>query len=215
MLDAINRVMKRHKGRIDKIAFAKALIEECNKPSAKMRPHVDVFLDRMRIIFRAVNEAVRRATDDAASKKLETLVAERVALFKVDNPSHATREQANIALRQIETQLDESAEAEAIRNAMVPLRRDFQLHESPAERVLDYQNFIEQLESLKHAWRAQLDKATRSENSEAKPTEKSNVPKPQAPKSSAKKTQVRPARSKPKNSQPTNAAAASENGNEN
>lgn len=159
MLDAINREVKRHKGRIDKIAFAKALIEICNKPDAKLRPHVDQFLGRMRIIFRAVNEAVRRASDDAANKKLETLVAERVALFKVDHPNHATREQATIALRQIEAQLDESPEAEAIRNAMVPIRRHHHLHEDPAARIDDYASLLEQLDGLKHAWRAQLSAA--------------------------------------------------------
>ncbi|GLK69791.1 AAA family ATPase [Hansschlegelia plantiphila] len=156
MLEAINREVKRHKGRIDKIAFAKALIEICNKPDANLGPHVDQFLSRMRIIFRAVNEAVRRASDDAANKKLETLVAERIALFKVDHPAHATREQVTIALRQIEAQLDDSAEAEAIRNTMVPIRRDHNLHEDPAARINDYASLLEQLDGLKHAWRAQL-----------------------------------------------------------
>lgn len=156
MLDAINREVKRHKGRIDKIAFAKALIEICNDPSTKLRPHVDQFLDRMRVIFRAVNEAVRRASDDAANKKLENLVFERVALFKVDHPNHATREQVSIALRQIESQLDESPEAEAIRNAMVPIRRDYHLHEDPAARIDNYPSLLEHLDGLKHAWRAQL-----------------------------------------------------------
>lgn len=156
LLDAINREVKRHKGRIDKIAFAKALIEVCNAPDAKLRPQVDLFLERMRIVFRAVNDAVRRASDDASNRKLETLVAERVALFKVDNPNHATRELANIALRQIETQLDESPEAEAIRNAIVPIRRDHHLHEEPAAQIDDYTMFIEQFDGLKHAWRAQL-----------------------------------------------------------
>lgn len=159
MLDAINRVVKLHKGRIDKIAFAKALTEVCKRPSAQMEPHVDTFLERMRVIFRAVNEAVRRASDDAANKKLETLVAERAALFKVDNPNHATREQASIALRQIEAQLDDTPEAEAIRNAMVPIRRDHHLHEEPAKRIDDYPSFIEQLDGLKHAWRAQVNES--------------------------------------------------------
>ncbi|MCB2062418.1 MAG: ATP-binding protein [Novosphingobium sp.] len=159
LLEAINRVAKRHDGWIDKIAFAKALIELCSEPSAKLRPQVEEFLDRMRIVFRSVNEAVRRASDDAANKKLETLVSERVTLFKVDNPSFATREQANIALRQIESQLDDSPEAEAIRNAIVPLRRDYHLHEEPAARIDDFTAFLEDLDSLKHAWRAQQNAA--------------------------------------------------------
>ncbi|MHA0328710.1 AAA family ATPase [Sphingomonas melonis] len=176
MLDAINREVKRHKGRIDKIAFAKALIEICNQPDARLREHVDQFLDRMRVVFRAVNEAVRRASDDAANKKLETLVAERVALFKVDHPNHATREQAMIALRQIEAQLDDSPEAEAIRNAMVPIRRDHHLHEDPAARVDDYVSLLEQLAGLKHAWRAQLsaDKQAVTLSAQQRPEERAN-----------------------------------------
>lgn len=156
MLDAINREMKRHKGRVDKLAFAKALIDACKQPSADLQASVDLFLSRMRVVFRAVNEAVRRATEDAANKKLETLVAERVALFRVDNPTFATREQATIVLRQIEAQLDDSPEAEAIRNAMVPIRRDYQLHEDPAQRINTYEVFLEDMQALKHAFRAQI-----------------------------------------------------------
>lgn len=156
LLDAINREVKKHGGRVDKIAFAKAVVEVCRKATPAMRPHIDTFLNRMRTIFRGVNEAVRRATEDAANKKLEILVAERVGLFKVDNPNHATREQANIVLRQIEAQLDESAEAEAIRNAMIPLRRDYLLHEDLSARVHNYPTFLEKLEGLKHAYRAEL-----------------------------------------------------------
>ncbi|MES0200401.1 AAA family ATPase [Mesorhizobium sp. M0011] len=171
LLDAINREMKRHKGRIDKIAFAKAVVEVCSDPGPKMQPQVDTFLGRMRIIFRAVNEAVRRATEDAANKKLETLVAERVGLFKVDNPNHATREQASIVLRQIETQLDESAEADAVRNAMVPLRREYLLHEELAARVHDYPSFLEKLEGLKHAYHAELVHAKRLHAPGGKPAD--------------------------------------------
>lgn len=155
LLDAINREVKRHKGRIDKIAFAKAIAAICQTTEPELIPHVKTFLDRMRVVFRGVNAAVRRATEDAANKKLETLVAERVGLFKIDNPHHASREQANIALRQLESQLDESAEADAIRNAIVPLRRDFHLVEDPADRVTNYSEFLERFEGLKHAYRVE------------------------------------------------------------
>lgn len=165
MLDAINREVKRHRGRIDKIAFAKALIEVCNTPDAQMRQHVGLFLGRMRIVFRAINEAVRRASDDAANRKLETMVAERVALFKVDHPTHATREQVTIALRQIEAQLDESPEAEAIRNELISIRRVHHLHEDIAARIDDYSSLSEQLDGLRHAWRAQWAAPRGSESS--------------------------------------------------
>ena len=156
MLVCINREVARHGGRIDKIAFAKALIEVCNEAGGELEPHVAVFLDRMRVVFRGVNDAVRRATEDAANRKLETLVAERVALFAIDHPTYATREQTNILLRQIETQLDESPEAEAVRNAMVPLRRDHRLGEDPAQRVENHHALLEDLRGLKHAFRAEV-----------------------------------------------------------
>lgn len=162
MLDAINREVTRHNGRIEKIAFAKAVIEACRDRDSKVQPAIEIFLDRMRVVFRAVNEAVRRATDDAANKKLETLVAERVGLFKIDNPDHATREQVGILLRQIEAQMDESVEADAIRNAIVPLRRDYLLHEELATRVHDYATLLEKLDGLRHAYRAGSNRAMSS-----------------------------------------------------
>lgn len=159
LLDAVNREVGRHGGRIDKLAFAKALVEACADTGSEIRPHIETFLDRMRVVFRAVNAAVRRATDDASNRKLEATVAERVALFKVDNPVHATREAAGVLLAQIETMLDGSAEAEAIQTAMIPIRRDHRLHEDPARRVDDHQHLIEQLEGLKHAGRTILERS--------------------------------------------------------
>jgi hypothetical protein len=156
LVKAINREVSRHGGRIDKLAFAKAVIEVCREDEAAMRPQIVIFLDRMRVVFRAVNDAVRRATDDASNRKLETTVAERVGLFTIDHPTYASREQAGILLRQIEMQLDGSVEADAIRNAIVPLRRDHLLNEDPAAGVPDYPAFMQSLEGLKHAYRVEL-----------------------------------------------------------
>lgn len=195
MLEAINREVKRHGGRIDKIAFAKALMETCQRPAVGLRQDVDTFLHRMSVIFRAVNDAVRRATEDDANKKLETLVAERVHLFKIDNPNFATRERANVLLRQIEQQLDESSEAEAIRNAMVPLRRDHRIHEEPAERIVDYPGFLDGLDGLKHAVRASIDAARTNPGRETvldKPAAASSTPK--AGRASSAKARAKPPR---------------------
>jgi predicted ATPase len=152
LIDAIERAVKQAGGSIDKVAFAKSVIEVCREADKTMAPHIDIFLQRMRLIFRAVNAAVRNATEETANKRLETLVAERVGLFKIDYPRHATREQARIVLNQIERQLDESPEADAIRNAIVPIRREFHLEQDLAEVVADYEAFLERLEGLRHAW---------------------------------------------------------------
>ena len=73
-----------------------------------------VFLDRMRVVFRGVNDAVRRATEDAANRKLEILVAERVAFFAIDHPTYATKEQT--------TEASAAASAEAL-SRRAPRRR--------------------------------------------------------------------------------------------
>ncbi|WP_430436906.1 ATP-dependent nuclease [Oceanibaculum nanhaiense] len=152
LIDAIDRVFKKTGGKVDKVAFAKSVIEVCRAADKAMAPHIDVFLQRMRLIFRAVNAAVRNATDETANKRLEKLIEERLGLFKIDYPHHATREQARILLGQIERQLDESPEADAIRNAIVPIRRTFNLEQDLAELVGDYDGFLECLEGLKRTW---------------------------------------------------------------
>lgn len=205
-LTAVNREVARHGGRIDKIAFAKALIDVCRAPGEAMAPHVDVFLARMRTIFGAVNDAVRRATDDAANRKLEAVVEDRVGLFRVDNPNSATREQAVIVLRQVEAQLDDSPEAEAIRAAMVPLHRIHRLNEEPAEPVPDYEGFLEGLAGLKHAWRALVTDAAKAHTDAAHAH-------PAAPKAAgsapAGPADAPPARTrKPRQAQPADAPAA-------
>lgn len=198
LLDAINRVVGSHGGRIDKIAFAKAVVEACrDDKTTALRAHIDVYLERMRVIFRAVNEAVRRATEDAANIKLETLVSERVGLFRMDNPTSATREQALIVLRRIKSQLDKSSEAEAIRNAIIPLRRDFQLGQDIGERISNYDAFLERLGGLKNAWRVHLEaggadgaeKTTdvRQVRAPQKPFKTTSSPKAAAEKRSAKR----------------------------
>lgn len=153
LIDALDRTVRKSGGRIDKIAFAKAVIAACHEAAPGSDKDIDLFLDRMRIVFRAINKAIRQATEDAEHKRLETLVSERTTLFAIDHPNQATREQARIALQQIEAQLDDSPEAEAIRNAIIPLLRDFHLHEEPADLVPRYADFLTDLQGLRFAWR--------------------------------------------------------------
>ena len=153
MMKAINAIAGQTGGRIDKIAFAKAVVEACREAGPSIKEDIGEYLARMRIIFRKVNSAVRGATEDAANRKLESLVAERAGLFAIDHPEHATREQGRIVLDQIEAQLDDSPEAEAIRNSIVPIRRDFKLQDDPADIIMDHEGFLERVTGLKYAWR--------------------------------------------------------------
>ncbi|GGE05220.1 Predicted ATP-dependent endonuclease of the OLD family, contains P-loop ATPase and TOPRIM domains [Gemmobacter megaterium] len=160
LLDAVNKVVKQTNGRIEKVGFAKAIARLCAQPlEPELAADMALFLDRMRVLFRAINKARRIAERDAGTQRLETLVDQRARLFVMDNPHHATRERARIVLDDIEDNLDLSVEADAIRNDILALRRDFALDGDPDEAVDPYAAFHAALAGLKHAHRRSLQAA--------------------------------------------------------
>lgn len=160
LLDAVNKVVKQTNGRIEKVGFAKAIARLCAPPvEPELAADMALFLDRMRVLFRAINQARRIAERDAGTQRLETLVDQRARLFVMDNPHHATRERARIVLDDIEANLDLSVEADAIRNDILALRRDFTLDGDPDETVAPYSAFHAALAGLKHAHRRSLQAA--------------------------------------------------------
>lgn len=160
LLDAVNKVVKQTNGRIEKVGFAKAIARLCAQPVEPELAHdMALYLGRMRVLFRAINQARRIAERDAGTQRLETLVDQRARLFFMDNPHHVTREQARILLDDIEANLDLSVEADAIRNDILALRRDFGLDGDPDEAVEPYAAFHAALVGLKHAHRRSLQAA--------------------------------------------------------
>ncbi|KQN07550.1 hypothetical protein ASE85_18315 [Sphingobium sp. Leaf26] len=157
LLDAVNKVAKQTNGRIEKVGFAKAVAQFCAQPvEPELATDMALFLDRMRVLFRAINQARRIAERDAGTQRLETLVDQRARLFVMDNPHHATREQARIVLDDIEANLDLSVEADAIRNDILSLRRDYALDGDADDAVEPYAAFHTALAGLKHAHRRSL-----------------------------------------------------------
>jgi AAA ATPase domain len=168
LLDAVNKVVKQTNGRIEKVGFAKAIAWLCAQPlEAELAADMVLFLERMRVLFRAINQARRVAERDAGTQRLETLVDQRARLFVMDNPHHATREQARIVLDDIEANLDLSVEADAIRNDILALRRDFALDGDPDYAVEPYAAFHAALAGLKHAHRRSLQAAAPVADAEA------------------------------------------------
>lgn len=160
LLDAVNKVVKQTNGRIEKVGFAKAIARLCAQPvEPELAADMTLFLERMRVLFRAINQARRVAERDAGTQRLETLVDQRARLFVMDNPHHATRERARIVLEDIEANLDLSVEADAIRNGILALRRDFALDGDLDYAVEPYAAFHAALAGLKHAHRRSLQAA--------------------------------------------------------
>ncbi|UKK86186.1 AAA family ATPase [Sphingopyxis sp. BSN-002] len=154
LIDAINGVVAKSGGKIEKVGFAQAIarILEHEAP-ASLAGDLTLFLDRMRILFRAVNKARHQAEREAGTRRLDTLVEQRARLFKMDHPTHARREECRILLDEIEANLNLSVEADAIRNDILTLRGRFELDREPADPVEPYQDFLDGLAALKHAYR--------------------------------------------------------------
>jgi hypothetical protein len=107
----------------------------------------------MRALFRVVNTARRQAERESGTERLDTLVEQRARLFKMDYPAHARREQGRIVLDDIEANLDQSVEADAIRNDILTLRRQYELDGEAGELIEPYAEFLEALAGLKHSFK--------------------------------------------------------------
>jgi energy-coupling factor transporter ATP-binding protein EcfA2 len=154
LIDAINRVVGPTGGKINKVDFARAIARIIERRD-KRAPAADVtlFLDRMRALFRVVNTARRQAERESGTERLDTLVEQRARLFKMDYPAHARREQGRIVLDDIEANLDQSVEADAIRNDILTLRRQYELDGEAGELIEPYAEFLEALAGLKHSFK--------------------------------------------------------------
>ena len=154
LIDAVNRVVAKSKGKIEKAGFAKAIANiVANGHRLVSAADVDLFLERMRTLFRAVNRARVQAEREAGTQRLDALVEQRARLFKMDHPTHATCEMGRVVLEEIEANLNMSVEADAIRNDIVILRRDFHLDGEAGDPIEPYPAFLEQLIGLKHSHR--------------------------------------------------------------
>jgi len=83
------------------------------------------------------------------------MVDRQQRLFLRDHKSTARREQAADLFEDIESLLDGSKEADAIRNRLQGLRRDFKLDNEPASQITNYEAFAEGLRGLKSALAAE------------------------------------------------------------
>jgi hypothetical protein len=134
--------------RIEKLAFARAIVEICEDPEAALAEPVGAFLGSMRALFRVLNRARRDAERESGRERIGQMVERQARLFARDHPSAARREEALNQLEEIEGLLDSSQEADAVRAAMQQIRRDHRLDEEPGEPISDLIRFKGALDAL-------------------------------------------------------------------
>lgn len=135
---------------LGKVAFARAVLAIAENPN-ELRQATKQWLVRMARLFEHLNVQRREAEIRAAKTKLAALVDARVQIFLADHRASATREQVQNFFDDVAAQLDESVEADEIRNRMRDLRRTYRLDETPADLVADFPSLLGDVKALKDA----------------------------------------------------------------
>ncbi len=151
LFDKLNSAAKKRSLHLDKIGFARSVVQQCKNSdnSSVLSDQVDLFLNRMRQLFKVINKKRLEAELDSRKERVGSLVERTVKGFIRDHSDNATKERTLDCLGNIETALDDTIEADAIRVSLNTLKRDFHLDENVHEFVRDYSVFKEKLLSLK------------------------------------------------------------------
>jgi predicted ATPase len=148
---AINKAAEARDAHIEKVGFARAVVEQCKTSSTdeQLTSAIELFLSRMRKLFREINTQRRRAERENVRERVGSRVDRQQAIFLRDHPVTSTKEQALICLENIESILDDSLEADAVKTKLNGLKRSFSLEDGLADPVPDYLKFSDNLRSLK------------------------------------------------------------------
>lgn len=149
MFAAITAVAKAREGHIEKLGFARAVIEVVDRDDVAVSSSIEVFLDRMAKLFKAINKARREAQREADRERVGAMIMRYHSIFMRDHKASATREQASEILEEIESQLDDTPQSDDVRTQIQMIRRRFQLDDDPSAQIDPFTSFAESLASLR------------------------------------------------------------------
>lgn len=161
LFDALQACFGDHGFHVDKLGFARLVIDRVNALSGETGPldapiqeALNEFEEAMKSLFRALGTMQRRAERELTSQKMSQRIERTKSSFLHDHPGHARREQAYVLLEELEAVLDDdSRESDDVRHEIQALRRDFQLRDDGSRPVEPFSAFRERLEGLKYAGR--------------------------------------------------------------
>jgi predicted ATP-dependent endonuclease of OLD family len=149
MFDHIKAVLNGNNARIEKLPFARAVVRLCEDREVELEEHVNLYLHRMGKLFAALNKLRRKAEAEAGRDRLSHLVDREQQLFVRDHQRTASKEEVANLMEKIESLLDSSVEAEAIRRSTQRIRREHKLEDDPLEAITDLPTLAVSLAALK------------------------------------------------------------------
>jgi hypothetical protein len=96
------------------------------------------------VLGRMQRQAVREFTADKTGTKIKRLKDD----FLLDRQHGATKAQVTVLLEEVEATLDNSIDADNVRNYLLRIKRIYELDDKPGSAIADYQSFKEELARL-------------------------------------------------------------------
>lgn len=146
---SVQAVANAEGGHIEKLGFARAVVEVLEHDKGELQGSIDIFLERMAKLFKAVNKARREAQREVERERLGAMIMRYHSIFIRDHKSSATCEQGSEILEEIESQLDDTTQSDDVRIQIQAIRRKFALDEDPSAGIACFEDFVEQLANLR------------------------------------------------------------------
>lgn len=150
-LDGLERVCRNHLNNetfhLDKIGFARHVLavlqDDATDESAVRETEAN---------FRALLKKLANMQRNAMRAQREELIRDRVNRirdrFQTDHETTPRREEVTLLIEEIRSQLDESAEADLVREKLAAWERDFKLDDDPRAPLENYGAFLDGLRGL-------------------------------------------------------------------
>ncbi|WP_214466431.1 AAA family ATPase [Microbacterium flavescens] len=135
---------------LDKIAFARHVVA-AGVSDAVPLPARERLAANFSLLLRELATVQRKALRTQSSELIKDRVNRIRDRFQTDYPVSAPREAVLLLIEEIDSQLDDSAEADEVRAVMATWTREYSLSDAPREPVDDYEGFLEAFAALPYA----------------------------------------------------------------
>jgi predicted ATPase len=144
---------------IEKVGFAKELVAllessaQAQPPASAVATLEANFEPLIAELAQRLREADAEETDERTEKRSERVVR----IFLRDHPEGALRHEADQALIELESALEDTPGDEGVRNHLAALRQAYDLQANPTSQVSEFEQFRDKLRDLRavrrHAWK--------------------------------------------------------------
>lgn len=155
LFDALQIVAKKVAGQdahIDKVAYTRTLLDVI-KAARTDAPDVNSLKARFTALFSRLRKLQRQADKERSDIRLSHKLRRLFKGFQQDHPIASTKEDVTLLFENLEANLDTSDESEEVRSQVRKLSQQFEINDSPLEKIKDFPKFMESLENLRHRGR--------------------------------------------------------------